>query len=99
MIIAIIFLVHIIFCLFIFIKRFQKDSFSSAIIDLVFIIIIFSVGWSLTTMFSKFFWEPIGFGKHFDRDTIALTILSVGEFFFYRFYFRDLLTTSDGKEI
>ena len=49
-------------------------------------------------MVCKLFWEPIGFGKHFDRDTISLTILTIVEFFFFRFYFKDLLTTSSGKE-
>ena len=76
----------------------MSDSLSTAVIDLIFIIIVFSVGWSITTMFSKIFWDSIGFGKYFDRDTIALTILTILEFFFYRIYFKDLIFTANGRE-
>lgn len=98
MVIGAIFLIHIIFAIFIFIKRSKIDSLSAAFIDLILITILFSIGWSLSTMVCKLFWEPIGFGKHFDRDTIALTILTIVEFFFFRFYFKDLIPTSSGKE-
>ncbi len=90
MVIAFIFLIHIIFTIYIFIKRQKSDSLSAAFIDLILIIIIFSVGWSVTTMIAKIFWEPIGFGKYFNRDAIALTLLTIGEVFFYRIYFKDL---------
>lgn len=97
MVIAIIFLLHLIFIGFVFYQRWKNDSLSSAFIDLLLIIIMFSIGWSLTTMISKLFWEPIGFGRYFNRDTISLTILTIGEFFFFRIYFKDLLTTEDEK--
>lgn len=90
MVIAFIFLIHILFTIYVIYKKWKNDSFSSALIDLTLIIIIFSVGWSLSTMFVKVFSDPAGFGKHFDRDTIALTILTVGEYFFYRIYFKGL---------
>lgn len=98
MVIGAIFLIHIIFAIFIFYKRLKSDSITAALIDLILIIILFSIGWSISTMVCKLFWDPIGFGKHFDRDTIALTILTIVEFFFFRFYFKDLLTTSSGME-
>ena len=98
MVIAFIFLFHIVFIVFVFYKRNTKDNLSSAFIDLIFIIIIFSVGWSLSTMICKIIWEPIGFGKHFDRDTISLFLLTLVEFFFYKIYFRDLFITEVGKE-
>lgn len=98
MVVAFIFLAHIIFTVFVFFKRRQKDSLSSGIIDVIFIIIIFSVGWSLSTMVSKIFWEPTGFGEHFDRDAISLTLLTIAEFLFFRVYFKDLFTTEAGKE-
>lgn len=98
MITALIFLTHIIFSVLVFIKRKKQDSLSSAFIDLIFIVIIFSVGWSLSTMVSKIFWDPIGFGKYFDRDAISLTILTIVEFFFYRIYFKELFFTGVGKE-
>lgn len=97
MVISFIFLFHIIFIFYVFIKKWKSESLSSAFIDLVLIVIIFSVGWSLTTMISKLFWEPIGFGKHFDRDTISLFILTVGEFFFYKVYYRNSFSTLNEK--
>lgn len=90
MVIAFIFLLHIIFTIYVFAKKQKSDSTSAAFIDLILIIIIFTVGWSITTMVCKIFWEPIGFGKYFDRDTIALTLLTIGEFLFYKIYFKDL---------
>lgn len=98
MAVAFIFLAHVFFTAIVFFKRKRKDSLSSGIIDVIFIIIIFSVGWSLATMVSKIIWDPIGFGKHFDRDAISLTILTIAEFLFYRVYFKDLFATEVGKE-
>ena len=82
MVIAIIFLIHIIFAGFVFLRRLKLESIGNAFIDLIFIIIIFSVGWSLSTMICNIFFDPIGFGKHFDRDTISLSLLTIAEYFF-----------------
>ena len=98
MVIAFIFLLHILLIIYILYNRIKSDSKSSAIIDLIFIIIVFSVGWSLSTMFCKLFWDPIGFGKYFDRDTISLTLLTIVEYFFFKFYFKDVLTIASEKE-
>jgi hypothetical protein len=97
MIIVFIFFLHIVLVGFVLYKKTKMESFGSALIDLTLIIILFSVGWSLSAMLVKLFFEPEGFGKFFDRDTIALSILAVVEFFFYKFYFKDLFTTSSGK--
>jgi len=92
MVIASIFLLHIILTVYVFIKKQKLDSLSAAFIDLILIIIIFTVGWSISTMICKIFWKPIGFGEYFDRDTIALTILTIGEFLFYRIYYKNINT-------
>ncbi|MFZ1288614.1 MAG: hypothetical protein WAR79_00885 [Melioribacteraceae bacterium] len=94
MIIVFIFLLHIIFVGYVFIKKLKKDSLSSAFINLAFIIIFFSVGWSLSGMLVKLIFEPEGFGIYFDRDTIALTILTIAEFFFFKIYYKDINSTS-----
>ena len=98
MISVIIFLIHIIFIIYIFYKRNKIDSFNAALLDLIFIILIFSVGWSLSSMLTKLIFESEGLANWLDRDTISLLILTIGEFFFYRIYFKDLLTTGVGKE-
>lgn len=97
MIIVFIFLLHIIFTIYIFINKLKNESLSAALINLAFIIIFFSIGWSLSTMLIKIFIDVEGFGKYFDRDTIALTILSIAEYFFYKFYYQDLKPISNGK--
>ena len=50
-------------------------------------------------MLVKIIFEPEGFGRHFDRDTIALTVLAIFEIFFYRIYYRGGKITEDDKEI
>lgn len=97
MIIAFIFLLHIVFSIYIFIKKWKTDSLGGAFIDLILIIILFSIGWSISSMISKIFWEPKGFGLHFDRDAISLTILTIVEFLFYRIFYKGLFITSTEK--
>ena len=89
MIIAIIFSLHIIFGLIIFTKVWQDESLGSAFINIILIIIIFSVGWPILTMVTKVFFEKEGLGFHFDRDAITLTLLAVVEYFFFKFYYGD----------
>lgn len=96
MISAIIFTAHLIFILVIFTKKWQDDSLQSAFINAGLIILLFSVGWSISTMLLKVFIEPEGFGIYFDRDAMSLTLLSIVEYFFYRFYYSDEII-GDGK--
>lgn len=96
MITAIIFAGHLIFALIIFTKKWQDENLKSAFMNVVLIAILFSVGWSITTMIAKWFMEPTGLGIYFDRDTFALTLLSIAEYFFYNFYYKDSVT-ANGK--
>jgi hypothetical protein len=98
MISALIFFAHLIFITFIFTKKWQDESLSSAFINAALIIILFSVGWSLTVMLSKAIMEKEGFGFYFDRDTFALVLLSIIEFFFYRMYYGKEKVSSDEME-
>ena len=88
MIIVFIFIVHFIFVVLIFIKKLKNESLSSAFLNITLIIILFAIGWSLTSVVSKWIMEPEGFGKFFDRDTFSLTLLTFAEFFFYRIYYK-----------
>lgn len=84
---AIIFAGHLIFILYIFTKKWQDDSLSSAFTNLALIIILFSVGWSISTSLVKLVFEPKGFGLYYNSDDISLTILSIAEYLFYRIYY------------
>ena len=97
MITAIIFFAHFIFTLIIFTKKWQEEGLSSAWMNVGLIVILFAVGWTVTGMIAKILMEQEGFGIYFDRDTFSLTLLTILEVFFYRFYYRDTVT-EDGKE-
>lgn len=46
-------------------------------------------------MIAKVFMEPKGLGMQFDRDTFALTLLTIAEYFFYKFYYDEKPTAND----
>ena len=99
MIAALIFSAHLVFMLVIFTKKWQDESLSSAFTNLALMVILFAVGWSISTSVIKIFIDSKGFGIQFDSDTISLTLLSITEFFFYRFYYKeDKQTTEAGTE-
>ena len=89
MISAIIFTAHLFFVLVIFTKKWQDESLQSAFVNAGLIVLLFSVGWSISTMILKVIVEQEGFGIYFDQDTMSLTLLSVVEYFFYKFYYSD----------
>jgi hypothetical protein len=87
MITAVIFTIHFIFTLVIFTKKWQEENLSAGFINIALIAILFTVGWSISGMIAKLIMEPKGLGVQFDRDTFSLTLLTLGEFFFYRLYY------------
>ena len=89
MISAIIFSAHLIFVVVVFTKKWQDESLTSAFINFALIVILFTVGWSVSTSAVKLVIDPEGFGLQFDADAIALTLLVIGEYFFYRFYYGE----------
>jgi hypothetical protein len=89
MITAFIFFIHFLFALIIFTKKWQEEDLKTGFINLALIAILFSVGWSIAGIIAKLFLEPEGFGIHFNRDTFSLTLLTLGEYFFFRFYYAE----------
>ncbi len=98
MIAALIFAAHLVFVTTIFTKKWQDESLSSAFINLALIVILFAVGWSITTSIVKIFFDAKGFGLQFNADTISLTMLTIAEYFFFKFYYREKETTEDDTE-
>ena len=92
MIIAFIFSIHLIFSLVIFTIKWQEDKLSTAFLNIGLIAVLFAVGWSIASIVAKAVMEPKGLGIHFDRDTFALTLLTIGEYFFYRLYYKPIKT-------
>ena len=95
---AIIFFAHIIFALIIFTKKWQDENLSSAFLNVGLIAILFTVGWTIVTAITKPLIEQKGLGYYFNRDAISLSILTVCEYFFYRFYYTEKPTEGE-KEI
>ena len=89
MISAFIFFLHLVFALVVFTKKWQSENLKSGFLNLVLIAVLFAVGWSITGIIAKVVMEPQGLGLYFDRDTFSLTILTIGEYFFYRIYYRE----------
>lgn len=97
MIIAFIFLLHIFFLIYVFIKRLKTDSVGIAFQNAIFIIIIFSVGWTLISFVINLLIEPAGFGKLFNRNTISLSILTIVEIYFYWNYYKNKSANANDK--
>lgn len=95
MITAFIFFAHLIFGLVIFTKKWQDENLASGFQNIALIGILFAVGWTITGMVAKLVMEPKGLGMQFDRDTFSLTLLTIIEFFFYKFYYKDEPTVTD----
>ena len=89
MITAFIFFVHFIFSLVIFTKKWQDENLFAGFLNIALIGILFAVGWTITGMIAKLVMEPKGLGMQFDRDTFALSLLTIVEFFFYKFYYKE----------
>ncbi|MCX7875542.1 MAG: hypothetical protein N2321_05155 [Melioribacteraceae bacterium] len=98
MISAIIFAGHLYFVAYIFTKKWQEESLSSALINFALITILFAVGWSITSSLTYLIFDEKGLGIHFDGATISLTFLTIIEYFFYKFYYKEE-TIEAGKEM
>jgi hypothetical protein len=98
MITAFIFFAHLVFALIIYTKKWQDEGIKSAVLNVILIAILFSVGWSITGIISKLIMEQKGFGLQFDRDAFSLTLLIIGEYFFYRIYYEEPSTAAETEK-
>lgn len=72
-----------------FTYEYQQEGFSAGFLNLGFMALIFSVGWSISTFVLKYLIGDAGFGIWLNRDALSLVLLSAGEGLFYYFYFKD----------
>jgi uncharacterized membrane protein YhdT len=87
-----------VFSLIIFTKKWQDENLTNALLNIGLIGVLFAVGWSITSIIAKALMEQEGFGLQFDRDTFALVLLLIAEFFFYKMYYKDLNVQKDLSE-
>ncbi|HTP12496.1 MAG TPA: hypothetical protein VMM37_02670 [Bacteroidota bacterium] len=107
-----IFVIHFAACVYGFF-RYRKEGLSEGILAVAFVVIIFSVGWTITTMLVKLVypydliqaWVRSLQGSAFSRllakelrlDTFSLVILTIGESFFYYFFLRTVAKNGEGR--
>ncbi len=98
MIAGLIYILHIIAAIYAFISRYRKGGISEGLIAVGFIVLIFSVGWTIATMLVNVIFEPKGLTEWFNRDTIALTLITLAEAVFYSLFFsRDRNRIEEGR--
>jgi hypothetical protein len=101
MIAAFIFLIHFFVAVYAFVK-YKKEGMGEGLLAAAFVVIIFSVGWTIATMVSKVLFpsDLVGrwinhlqgnqlsrlFAKELTIDTFSLLLLTLCEAVFYYFY-------------
>ena len=83
MITLFIFYAHVIAAVALYTKRWQEENWKEGILAVLFLLLIFSVGWSISTVLLKLVMDEKGLGKWFDRDTASLALLAVLESIFF----------------
>ncbi len=97
MIILFVFYLHTVACIYSFTKRWQEAHAGWGLLAVGLIVLIFFVGWTMSDSLLKFFVEKKGFGILFDRDAMALTLLTVAEVLFL--YFQTIWRMKHKKHI
>ena len=119
MIPVLVFFGHTVFACYAFAKAYQNEGLLQAFLNIAFIIILFTVGWTISDLVVGFFISEGGyqiaipFGKILQtilkmsgffkpgengsgtltpKDSISLIVLSVIEFYFYRFLLKGTKT-------
>ncbi len=88
MIPVLIFYAHVIFLVYLFTKNFLEENFISGFLSVIFVVVIFSVGWTFSEFIMSFIMESKGLGLLFPRAAFSLFLLTIMELIFYKFYFR-----------
>lgn len=83
MAVLVVFYIHTIAAATAFTRRWQEGGWGEGLLGIALVALIFSVGWSMTTILAHWLMEQKGFGFWFDRDAFALTLLTVIEAIFY----------------
>jgi hypothetical protein len=96
MVALIVFYLHIVTFAAVFTKRWQEEGLKEGVLGVIFMALIFFVGWSMSSFIIKLVMPAEGFGKAFDNDAAALTLLSCAEAVFYYFYFRKDSVENEG---
>ncbi|MEO8511941.1 MAG: hypothetical protein ABI543_00145 [Ignavibacteria bacterium] len=87
MIEVIVFYTHAVFFVYIFAKNYVEVSTVSAYLSTIFVIIIFTVGWTFSAFVIGFFIPEEGLTRILTKAAFSLGLLTILELIFYKFYF------------
>jgi len=87
MIEVIVFYGHVIFLVYIFTKNFIEDNFVSALLSSIFVVVIFTVGWTFSAFVVGLFIPEQGLSRILTKAAFSLTLLAILELTFYNFYY------------
>ncbi|MBI1807794.1 MAG: hypothetical protein HYR76_12160 [Ignavibacteria bacterium] len=88
MITLLIFYIHTIAAVTVYTRRWQESDWKEGLLAVGFLVLIFGVGWSMSTFVLKLFVNEKGFGLWLDRDALSLLLLTVMEGVFYYMQMR-----------
>jgi hypothetical protein len=87
MVAVIIFYIHVIFLVYIFTKNLLDEGKVGAFLSVIFIVIIFSVGWTISEFAMSLIMDSKGVGLLFPRYAFSLMLLTILELILYKFYY------------
>lgn len=87
MIEVILFYLHVVFFAFIFAKNYVEENLLSAFLSTIFVVVIFTVGWTFSSFIIGLFIPDNGLTRILTKAAFSLGLLTFLELIFYKFYF------------
>jgi hypothetical protein len=78
---VIIFYLHLIFACYVFCKTFQSDGVVMAFLNVAFIVVLFTVGWTLSDLITGLFISENGYRIMIPQSKLFLTFIKLTGFF------------------
>jgi len=82
-----IFYFHVVFFVYVFAKTYTEEKPASAFLSTIFVIIIFSVGWTFSAFMIALVIPPQGLTRVLTRPAFSLAFLTILEVIFYKFFY------------
>ncbi|MCL5020889.1 MAG: hypothetical protein M1339_04335 [Bacteroidetes bacterium] len=84
---VLIFWMHIVAGVYLFVKRYYEETLGEAFLSIIFAAIIFTAGWTLSSFIVHFVFTPQGLGPALRPDSLSLVLLTFLEAIFYKIWF------------
>ncbi len=97
MIPVLIFWIHIVAGVYLFVKKYYEETVSEAFLALGFAAIVFTAGWTFSSFAVHTIFGPKGLSQILNDDSLSLILLSLMETVFYKIWFRKSPRESGGE--